>query len=193
MSLRHIEPTDVEHRNTIETDPAMRADRKVKAAQARFDKLVAANGAGPVLARAERALQDARLDVMERASAKNASARQKALAEAREKHRLEVERETLMRRSGMSPVLGMVFGSLRINAWPERSADPTVRSFAYGDWGKLMQFASTSTTRVAGIARKAGQPLEVFPLDVHRLRAEIEDLMRRSIAHGLVKIEEIED
>ena len=178
-------------KKSLATDPTVVADPRVKKAQARVDRLTNANAAGPVIARAERALQDARLDVLERAAERQAAAREKSLAAQKEARRLQIEREVLMRRSEMSPVLGIVFAGLRVNCWPERSNDSTIRLTAYGDWGKLMQLVSTSTTRVAGIARNASAPLQVFPLDVHRLRAEIEDLMRRSISHGLVRIEEI--
>jgi len=191
---RALRPIDVEHepvKKTLATDPTVMADPKVKKAQARVDRLVAANALGAVIARAERALQECRLDVLERAAERNAAARAKVVAEQKEARRLRTEREILMRRSEMSPVLGIVFAGLRLNMWPERASDPTLRLTAYGDWGRLMQLVSTSTTRVAGIARTASAPLEVYPLNVHQIRAEIEDLMRRSISHGLVRIEEI--
>jgi hypothetical protein len=178
-------------RNTLATDPTVLADRKVHAAQKRLDKLVAANAAGAVIGRAQRALDDARLDVLERAAERNAATRAAAVAAQRETQRLRTENEIHFRMSKLAPVIGVVFCGLRLNMFPERSTDATVRSIAYGDWHKILQAIASATQQAAGIASRASAPLQVLPVDQPHFRALVEDLARRSLKHGLLSIEEI--
>ncbi|HZP39247.1 MAG TPA: hypothetical protein VFE48_22385 [Methylomirabilota bacterium] len=190
--ISHLTNTDVEKQpKTLATDPTVLADRKVQAAQKKLDRLIAANAAGPVIARAQRVLDDARLDVQERAAVKNAATRAKALAANREELRLRKERETIFRMGPMAPAVGLIFAGLRVNAYPERANDPTLRGFVWGDWHRVCQIVMHEFERAAGIASRATTPPLNLPVDTHRFRALVEDAARRSMKHGLLTVEEV--
>jgi hypothetical protein len=175
----------------VKADPYA-GDKAIAAASKKLDTLRAADASPAVIARAARRLDDARLDHDERLATVRSAAREQAHATARESLRLEVERETLFRLSGMTPFIGVRFNGMQISIAPERSTDATLRGFCYHDFHAVLAVLQRETLRVAGIARKASGPLLVMPTDQVRLMHEIQDVARRSIAHGLLQVEMIE-
>jgi hypothetical protein len=193
MIERTLRPAAVEQaepvRHTIENDPHCLADVKVQACQTKLDALVAVDAAPAVIARAQKRLSDARLDVMERMAGQRADARAKALAETKQHQRDEISREQVYRLSADTPTVTIVWAGIRVILQPERPQDPTRRLHVHQDIIEALQVLRAMTERIVGGVRKGHEPV----IDRDFVIRDLKDRLRRGIAAGAVTIEIVED